>query len=98
MVRVLRPGGTLIICDLEGFEDLSMDEINHYIEKLHDPSHVRSYTLGKWKTLFKNELLRLQFVENDKDKEEKYQDWFQQNSKESSEHDGYENLDDHGQG
>ena len=67
MVRILRPGGILIICDLEGFEDPSMDEINHYIEKLHDPSHVRSYSLGKWKYFFKNEFLKLQFVEKDRE-------------------------------
>ena len=66
MVRILR-GGLLIICDLEGFEDRSMDDINHYIEKLHDPSHVKSYNLEKWKGLFKDESLQLQLIENDRE-------------------------------
>lgn len=50
MVRVLKKGGHLIINDLSGYEDTRLDEINHQIEVLHDPTHGRSYKPSQWKS------------------------------------------------
>jgi ubiquinone/menaquinone biosynthesis C-methylase UbiE len=49
MNRILRIGGLLAIIDLEGNEDPELDEFNHRLEVLHDPTHVRSYTADVWR-------------------------------------------------
>jgi ubiquinone/menaquinone biosynthesis C-methylase UbiE len=49
MMRLAKPNGYLAIIDLEGFEDKEVDEINHRLEVLHDPTHVRCYTASQWK-------------------------------------------------
>lgn len=48
MTRLLRPGGRLVVIDLEGNEDPELDALNHELEMLHDPTHVRSYTRREW--------------------------------------------------
>jgi ubiquinone/menaquinone biosynthesis C-methylase UbiE len=52
MARVARAGGRVGISDLCGWEDPEVDELNHQLELLHDPTHVRSYTLQRWRQLF----------------------------------------------
>jgi ubiquinone/menaquinone biosynthesis C-methylase UbiE len=49
MSRILKPGGYLIINDLTGSEDDHLDQINHNLEILHDPTHGRSYKPSEWK-------------------------------------------------
>jgi ubiquinone/menaquinone biosynthesis C-methylase UbiE len=49
MSRILRIGGLLAIIDLEGSENPELDEFNHRLEVLHDPTHVRSYTADVWR-------------------------------------------------
>lgn len=48
LARVTAEGGHVIVIDLQGFDDPSVDELNHRIELLHDPTHVRSYRHGDW--------------------------------------------------
>lgn len=52
MARLAKPGGSVAVIDLQGSEDRALDELNHEIEVLHDPSHVRSYTAERWKMFF----------------------------------------------
>lgn len=40
MTRLAKPGGLVAVIDLEGNEDPALDELNHQIEMLHDPTHV----------------------------------------------------------
>jgi ubiquinone/menaquinone biosynthesis C-methylase UbiE len=51
MARLVRSGGTVAVIDLEGDEDPVVDALNHYLEMLHDPTHVRSYTSRRWQAL-----------------------------------------------
>ena len=52
MTRLAKPGGHVAVIDMEGDEDLLLDALNHEIEVLHDPTHVRSYTARHWRELF----------------------------------------------
>jgi hypothetical protein len=52
MARVLVPGGRAVVADLVGFDDPEADGFVHRLELLHDPTHVRSHTLGRWRDLF----------------------------------------------
>lgn len=49
MVRVLRPGGALLLSDSVAPEDPDRDRFLNRIEKLRDPSHVRDHSLREWR-------------------------------------------------
>lgn len=50
MARLLRPGGFLGIIDLHGYEEVELDEFNHELELLHDPTHIRSHKPSIWRS------------------------------------------------
>ena len=52
MARLARPGAHVAVIDLEGHPDPALDALNHDIELLHDPTHVRSYTATRWREMF----------------------------------------------
>jgi ubiquinone/menaquinone biosynthesis C-methylase UbiE len=58
MRRVLRTGGKLLIEDRSVPEDDYVDEIMNHLDVLHDPSHVREYRLGEWRTMLDSSGLR----------------------------------------
>ena len=64
MARLAKPGGYVAVIDLEGDEDPALDELNHKIEVLHDPSHVRSYTAPRWREVFESNGLSVQALES----------------------------------
>jgi len=49
MFRVLRPGGRLVIDDRSVPDDPEVDEMMNRLDKLHDPSHVREYSVEEWR-------------------------------------------------
>ena len=52
MVRVCRPGGCILVCDLLASDDPRKAEGFHRMEQLRDPSHVRALTLDELRGLF----------------------------------------------
>ena len=52
MARLAKPGGHVAVIDMEGDEDPALGALNHEIEVLHDPTHVRSHTARHWRELF----------------------------------------------
>jgi len=64
MSRLAKPGGYVVIIDMEGDENSALDALNHEIEVLHDPTHVRSYTARYWRELFETNELEVQACEN----------------------------------
>ncbi|MGB9031794.1 MAG: methyltransferase domain-containing protein [Acidobacteriaceae bacterium] len=60
MARVTKPGGRVVIVDNYGPEDEPLDTQLQHIEKLRDPSHVRSYRLSAWRALLQNAGLTIQ--------------------------------------
>ena len=51
MARVAKPGGRVVVVDNYGPEDEELDTQLQNIEKLRDPSHVRSYPLSVWRKI-----------------------------------------------
>ena len=49
MARVAKAGGRVLVVDNYGPEDDALDAELQHIEKLRDPSHVRSYRLSVWR-------------------------------------------------
>lgn len=64
MTRLTKPGGHVAIIDMEGDENPALDALNHEIEVLHDPTHVRSYTAKHWRELFVANRLEVEACEN----------------------------------
>ena len=60
-LRVLKPGGMLILGDIVGFEDAMQDTFLQTIELLRDPSHVRDHTVTQWLDMI--EMAEFQFSE-----------------------------------
>lgn len=63
MARLAKPGGYVAVIDLEGNENFGADDLNHKIEVLHDPSHVRSYTSSRWREFFEQNGLAIEALE-----------------------------------
>lgn len=57
--RVTRGGGRVAVIDLEGNPDPALDQLNDDLERLHDPTHVRSYPADRWRQLFEAAGLRV---------------------------------------
>lgn len=51
MVRMLKPGGMLLIDDRSVPEDDFVDSIMNRLDWLHDESHVREYRPGEWQRM-----------------------------------------------
>jgi len=51
MVRVLRPGGTLVVIDVVAPEAALLDTTLQTIELLRDMSHVRNYRPSEWRSM-----------------------------------------------
>ena len=64
MTRLAKRGGHVAVIDMEGDEDPHIDALNHDIEVLHDPTHVRSYTVGQWRAFFEANDLEIEVCEN----------------------------------
>ena len=60
--RVTRPGGLVGIIDSVVPEDPALDAFLNGIEKVRDPSHVRSYRIDEWTFFLKKAGLSLQHV------------------------------------
>ena len=64
MVRLTKIDGRVAIIDLEGHENTDVDEFNHKLELLHDPTHIRSYTAARWKSVFESSGLKVEVLES----------------------------------
>ncbi len=65
MVRVLIPGGRLVIVDTTVPEDPELDRQINQLELLRDPSHIRSYSEAEWRNMAGSAGLRVVSVEHD---------------------------------
>lgn len=63
VARVLTPGGRFVLVDSTVAPGETGRFFNH-VEKLRDPSHVRSLTIDEWRALIQNEGLVVQGVES----------------------------------
>ena len=64
MVRLTKIGRRVAIIDLEGHENAEIDEFNHKLELLHDPTHVRSYTATSWRSIFETSGLKVEVLKD----------------------------------
>jgi SAM-dependent methyltransferase len=66
MKRVLKNRGLLAIIDIVGNDDPIVDELNHRLELLHDPTHVRSHTATAWREVVEGIGLRIIAIETNR--------------------------------
>jgi len=64
MARLAKRGGNVAVIDLEGNDDPVLDALNHEIEVLHDPTHVRSYSASRWRQYFERAGLTIEALES----------------------------------
>jgi len=64
MARLTKRGGSVAVIDLEGNDDPVLDALNHEIEVLHDPTHVRSYSATRWRQYFEGAGLTVEVLES----------------------------------
>jgi ubiquinone/menaquinone biosynthesis C-methylase UbiE len=61
-LRVLRPGGALLLGDIVASEEPAIDSLLQTIEVLRDPSHVRDHRVSEWLALFERVGARAQLL------------------------------------
>jgi ubiquinone/menaquinone biosynthesis C-methylase UbiE/uncharacterized OsmC-like protein len=76
VARVLRPGGVFIVEDSCAPEARRQDKFINDLEKLRDPTHVRSYTRREWKAMLAQAGLAVVRVRNYR-KQHDVADWVQ---------------------
>ncbi len=62
--RVLKPGGVFVLEDVSSPLDKEQDRFINKINKIRDPTHVRSYNPSEWKEMIENSGLQIQSVQN----------------------------------
>ncbi len=63
MYRVLKKGGRLYVLDCSVLNLEEAKKIMNNIEKLRDPSHIKSYSLEDWKTMLENQGFYVKHIE-----------------------------------
>jgi ubiquinone/menaquinone biosynthesis C-methylase UbiE len=63
MVRVLRPGGRLVVDDRSIPDDDEADLAMNHLDFLHDPSHVREYRSAEWRATLEMAGLEVKCIE-----------------------------------
>lgn len=61
-LRVLRPGGAMLLSDIVAWEAPALDSLLQTVEVLRDPSHLRDHRISEWLALFKRIGARAQVV------------------------------------
>jgi SAM-dependent methyltransferase len=62
-VRVLRPGGRLVVDDRSVPDDDEADRAMNHLDMLHDPSHVREYRPTEWREMLEGASLEVKDIE-----------------------------------
>jgi SAM-dependent methyltransferase len=63
VARVLRPGGRFVLEDSCAPPDPEIDRFLNHVERMRDPTHVRSYTEREWREMFGAAGLRIDRAE-----------------------------------
>lgn len=63
MARVLKPGGKWVVLDTTVPDDRELDRQINDIDRLRDPSHIRSYSAPEWRALAENAGLSVTSIE-----------------------------------
>ncbi len=76
IARVLKPGGVFVLEDSCVPEARRQDRFINHLEKLRDPTHIRSYTKKEWKSMLQRAGLKVVRVRNYR-KTHDVADWIQ---------------------
>lgn len=71
----LRPGGRLIVSDHIGLEDPELDQFMDRFERWRDPSHVRAYSYGEWRSFCAEAGLTVTHTEDDPREPYEFASW-----------------------
>lgn len=65
IARVTAKGGRVLIADTVVPPDDEIDRFINHLDHVHDPTHVRNYSVREWKVLFADAGLKLKLIEED---------------------------------
>jgi SAM-dependent methyltransferase len=65
IARMVPKGGKVFIADTIVPADDEIDRFINHLDHLHDPTHIRNYSVREWKVLFADAGLKLKHVEED---------------------------------
>ncbi|MGD9803350.1 MAG: class I SAM-dependent methyltransferase [Hyphomicrobiaceae bacterium] len=74
MLRVLRPGGTIVVADVVSSENPAKSELQNAIEVLRDPSHVRMLPASELLSLLSRDDLTI-IAEESWEKPREFEEW-----------------------
>lgn len=65
IARMIPKGGKVAIADTVVPPDEEIDKFINYLDHLHDPTHIRNYSVREWKVLFADAGLKIKHFEED---------------------------------